>query len=309
MNEPGLTHLSLSVDDVDAVCARVPEYGGEVVESSNIGAAVFVRDPDGQLLELLPMTYRKHLESQGLPLGGHAAVEALPPPDACSCPPADQMRAVHPKRPSVESGAAPSHNSQSCPLADVWNATLRSRVGAMNPGCFHACGRWPTANSEGRRGSRTGPRRSTDRRRWRWAGSATSACHAAARGPSGGHSVSNSIGFSSRLFQKGNGGCASRGAAHRPTPARPAAERRARIVSSCSSPSTSPTLHAIASRIGRSSWVISIRCAATVRPRLRVVTSNVDGAELRDAQVVARERGRTQFRVDAPAARNAHAAT
>ncbi len=65
MNEPGLTHISLSVDDVDGVCARVPEFGGVVIESSNIGAAVFVRDPDGQLLELLPMSYREHLESQG----------------------------------------------------------------------------------------------------------------------------------------------------------------------------------------------------------------------------------------------------
>jgi lactoylglutathione lyase len=65
MNEPGLTHLSLSVDDIDAVCARVADFGGEVVESSNIGAAVFVRDPDGQLVELLPMGYREHLESQG----------------------------------------------------------------------------------------------------------------------------------------------------------------------------------------------------------------------------------------------------
>src|SRR3954452_15763134 len=65
MNQPGLTHLSLSVDDVGAVCARVAEYGGEVVESSNIGSAVFVRDPDGQLVELLPMSYREHLERQG----------------------------------------------------------------------------------------------------------------------------------------------------------------------------------------------------------------------------------------------------
>src|SRR3954447_4314690 len=65
MNEPGLTHISLSVDDLDAVCAQVPEFGGEVIESTNIGAAVFVRDPDGQLLELLPMGYRKHLQSQG----------------------------------------------------------------------------------------------------------------------------------------------------------------------------------------------------------------------------------------------------
>lgn len=65
MNEPGLTHLSLSVDDIDEVGARVPEYGGEVVAATHIGAAVFVRDPDGQLLELLPMGYRRHLDSQG----------------------------------------------------------------------------------------------------------------------------------------------------------------------------------------------------------------------------------------------------
>ena len=65
MNEPGLTHLSLSVDDVDAVCARVARVrrrGRRVVEHRR---GVFVRDPDGQLLELLPMTYREHLESQG----------------------------------------------------------------------------------------------------------------------------------------------------------------------------------------------------------------------------------------------------
>jgi catechol 2,3-dioxygenase-like lactoylglutathione lyase family enzyme len=65
MNEPGLTHLSLAVDDINAACARVVELGGEVIESSNIGAAVFVRDPDGQLVELLPMAYRQHLEEQG----------------------------------------------------------------------------------------------------------------------------------------------------------------------------------------------------------------------------------------------------
>ena len=65
MNEPGLTHLSLSVDDIDAVCARVGDHGGEVVASSHIGAAVFVRDPDGQLVELLPMNYRRHLAAQG----------------------------------------------------------------------------------------------------------------------------------------------------------------------------------------------------------------------------------------------------
>ena len=65
MNEPGLTHLSLSVDDIDDVCGQVRAYGGEVVASSNIGAAVFIRDPDGQLVELLPMAYRRHLDEQG----------------------------------------------------------------------------------------------------------------------------------------------------------------------------------------------------------------------------------------------------
>ncbi|MGO9876746.1 MAG: VOC family protein [Acidimicrobiia bacterium] len=61
MNEPGLTHISLSVDDLDSVLARVAEYGGEVLTDSNIGAAVFVKDPDGQLVELLPMAYRERL--------------------------------------------------------------------------------------------------------------------------------------------------------------------------------------------------------------------------------------------------------
>lgn len=65
MNEPGLTHISLSVDDIRAVCARVPEFGGEVVKSSDIGNAVFIRDPDGQLLELLPMGYRERLAAHG----------------------------------------------------------------------------------------------------------------------------------------------------------------------------------------------------------------------------------------------------
>ncbi len=65
MNEPGLTHVSVSVDDVDAVCARVPQYGGEVLADTNIGSGIFVRDPDGQLLELLPMSYREHLDAAG----------------------------------------------------------------------------------------------------------------------------------------------------------------------------------------------------------------------------------------------------
>jgi len=63
MNEPGLTHVSLSVEDLAGVLARVPEYGGEVLADTDIGGPVFVRDPDGQLVELLPMSYRRALDA------------------------------------------------------------------------------------------------------------------------------------------------------------------------------------------------------------------------------------------------------
>ena len=58
-DEPGLTHISLSVEDLDAAVALVPERGGQVV--SNVMGAFVVRDPDGQLLELLPMAYHRRL--------------------------------------------------------------------------------------------------------------------------------------------------------------------------------------------------------------------------------------------------------
>jgi lactoylglutathione lyase len=61
MNEPGLTHLSISVEDVPACAEKAIEYGGAIVEESDIGVALFVRDPDGQLIELLPVSYRDHL--------------------------------------------------------------------------------------------------------------------------------------------------------------------------------------------------------------------------------------------------------
>jgi catechol 2,3-dioxygenase-like lactoylglutathione lyase family enzyme len=64
MNEPGLTHLSVSVDDIDETCRRVTQYGGQVLDDTNIGGGVFVRDPDGQLVELLPLSYRESLETE-----------------------------------------------------------------------------------------------------------------------------------------------------------------------------------------------------------------------------------------------------
>jgi catechol 2,3-dioxygenase-like lactoylglutathione lyase family enzyme len=64
MNEPGLTHISVSCD-VDVVLGHVADYGGEVLDDTNIGAGVFIRDPDGQLIELLTMSYRESLDAEG----------------------------------------------------------------------------------------------------------------------------------------------------------------------------------------------------------------------------------------------------
>ncbi len=55
MTEPGLTHVSFTVDDVAAACERVRALGGEVLADTDMGGfAILVRDPDGQVLELLP---------------------------------------------------------------------------------------------------------------------------------------------------------------------------------------------------------------------------------------------------------------
>jgi catechol 2,3-dioxygenase-like lactoylglutathione lyase family enzyme len=54
MDEPGLTHLSITIGDLPGTLERVRRLGGQVIESSDIGLAVMVRDPDGQLVELLP---------------------------------------------------------------------------------------------------------------------------------------------------------------------------------------------------------------------------------------------------------------
>ena len=60
MNDPGLTHVSLSCD-LEKVLPRVVELGGEVLTDTDIGLGLFVRDPDGQLLELLPLSYAERL--------------------------------------------------------------------------------------------------------------------------------------------------------------------------------------------------------------------------------------------------------
>lgn len=57
MDEPGLTHLSVGADDHRALLDRVEAYGGTVLRDTDIGLAAFIRDPDGQLIEVLPGSF------------------------------------------------------------------------------------------------------------------------------------------------------------------------------------------------------------------------------------------------------------
>jgi lactoylglutathione lyase len=62
MNEPGLTHVSISVDDIEDAESKAAAYGGEVLAARGFqGMVSMIRDPDGQLIELLPMSYRDTL--------------------------------------------------------------------------------------------------------------------------------------------------------------------------------------------------------------------------------------------------------
>ena len=57
--EVGLTHVSLCVADLPATLAAAREHGAEVTFDSPHAAVL--RDPDGQMIELLPMSYRDTL--------------------------------------------------------------------------------------------------------------------------------------------------------------------------------------------------------------------------------------------------------
>ena len=66
LNEPGLTHMALSIEDHDGLLARTPELGGEVLDHSmgpvsEWGKAGYIRDPDGQLIEVVTMHWRDKL--------------------------------------------------------------------------------------------------------------------------------------------------------------------------------------------------------------------------------------------------------
>lgn len=53
MAEPGLTHLSLTVDDLATTRGRVVAHGGRVLDDTDVTLAVLVEDPDGQVIELV----------------------------------------------------------------------------------------------------------------------------------------------------------------------------------------------------------------------------------------------------------------
>lgn len=57
MNQLGFTHMTLIVDDVDAVAARIVDYGGQVHPETRIdspmGPMIFCTDPDGVRVELI----------------------------------------------------------------------------------------------------------------------------------------------------------------------------------------------------------------------------------------------------------------
>jgi catechol 2,3-dioxygenase-like lactoylglutathione lyase family enzyme len=66
MNEPGLTHMSLSVTNLDAILEKVADHGGEVLEDTRTATVVFIRDPDGQLVELSTMDWLDQLPPRPL---------------------------------------------------------------------------------------------------------------------------------------------------------------------------------------------------------------------------------------------------
>ena len=53
MDEVGLTHISLSVSGLASVLQLVSDHGGSVETDTVTAGSAMIRDPDGQLLELL----------------------------------------------------------------------------------------------------------------------------------------------------------------------------------------------------------------------------------------------------------------
>jgi catechol 2,3-dioxygenase-like lactoylglutathione lyase family enzyme len=69
MNRPGLTHLSLRVDDPDAVAGRIQACGGTLLAGRVVtfdpgNAGLMATDPDGTLLELIGRVARPATPSE-----------------------------------------------------------------------------------------------------------------------------------------------------------------------------------------------------------------------------------------------------
>jgi lactoylglutathione lyase len=61
LNQLGFTHLSLWVEDLDAVANRIREFGGQVIEHTRTtmqaGDFIYCTDPDGIRVELMRLDY------------------------------------------------------------------------------------------------------------------------------------------------------------------------------------------------------------------------------------------------------------
>jgi len=53
MDQVGLTHISFSVSDLPGVLEKAAEFGGAVLDATVTEGSAMIRDPDGQLLELI----------------------------------------------------------------------------------------------------------------------------------------------------------------------------------------------------------------------------------------------------------------
>ncbi len=57
MNQLGITHLTLAVDDMDTMLVRIAKFGGRVLPETRVdspfGPIVFCSDPDGVRIELM----------------------------------------------------------------------------------------------------------------------------------------------------------------------------------------------------------------------------------------------------------------
>jgi lactoylglutathione lyase len=59
-NQTGLTHLSIAVDDIPETVRRALALGGVLV--SHAGRAAVLRDPEGQLVEIVEMSIHHEVE-------------------------------------------------------------------------------------------------------------------------------------------------------------------------------------------------------------------------------------------------------